>query len=298
MNQPSLRFRGHPTAEPARPPRHAGTIPDRFVVWLADLDPTGGLVAGVLLEVVGGTTTVENLVHPGSKPSGHLRAYARKEAAWVDPGGRRTLGLIDREEAGRLLRSRGYKAGDVVVTDDVGPQLVALADIWRPARQSKPGLRPEWSLLLAGCTYRDQYGRVCRFSNEPFVRLANIGTAVTAAWGKGRVEAARLSPRCGPIVDVLNVGAALCGQALSLLELLERFDLPAGGDQIPPDELTRLRVRARSVARLWAAMRRELVRLGYGLDPAWLISTGTIAGAVLRDAGIGPLADRFDLPDR
>jgi hypothetical protein len=274
----------------------AGPIPDRFVVWLADLDPAGTLRTGVLVEVVRGTTTAEILVYPGAEPAAELAAYVSQHHARVSPGCPSELRLFNRQQAGRHLRSRGYKSGDVIVTDDAGPQLAALADHWQAGGPTKHGGRADWSLVLAGCGYSKE-GRYRRYRNEPAVRLTNLGSATTATWSRGRLEPGRLAPKVGPIVDILNVGAALCGQPCSFKELLRAFDLD------PPDpaegsEITRLRDRAHSVIELWQRLVAELNLLGYRVDPAWLTSTGTLAAVMWRDAGLPALAGRFQLPDR
>lgn len=296
MTNGPIRFRGHPVADPKAIPARYGPIPDRFVVWYASLDEHGEIEVGCILEVVEGTVTSETLVHPSPVPPTVLAEYVAAHPAGVNPGGNRTIQLMDRAAAGRLLRSRSYKSGDALVTADLGPQLTALAEQWAPGNlNTKTGTRADWSMVLAGLGYW-KAGRYHRYSNEPRLLMTNVGDGVCAAWGRGRPEAALLAPQGGPIVDVLNVATALSGQGMSLDASLQAFDLPAVDTSA--GNIHAVRATAAANARLWQVLRAELLRLDYGLNPAWLVSSGAIASAMLRDAGLTPLASRFGLPDR
>ena len=73
------------------------------------------------------------------------------------------------------------------------------------------------------------------------------------------------------------------------------LDPPGGGDL---GDLDRLRDEAHAVVAVYLAELAEVDALGLGLDAAQLVSTGGIASAMWRQAGVAPLAHKLALPDR
>jgi hypothetical protein len=294
VDEPSLRFRAQPTSPPAALPKRYEQVPDSSVIWTADLDAHGRLIVGVVVEIVAGTIVAETLVYPEAAPSDdELAAYVASHPARVDPGGTRTIRLADRAAAAKLLRSRSYKSGHALVTCDVGPQLVTLAEHWHPGALDRRGRRADWSLILIGLGYLNPQGAYRKYANEPRVLLTNIGEGTCATWSRGKPEPGKLRPKVGPIVDTLNVAAALTGANLTLRETFDMFSVPVPDTSGGP--IDQLRARAHAIAALWAAQKDVLDRLGYGLNPAWLVSTGGLVTAMLRDAYLPPLADRLAL---
>ncbi len=214
------------------------------------------------------------------------------------PGARRRIGLLSRSDAGRLLRTYGYRRGHAVVTAGAARQLAGLAESWTES-SSRPGT---WSLGLAGLggPYRGRAFKVYR--DAPAVLLTPVGDAVLARWsgtapGEAPTDARRKRPpaRRGPFVDVLGTGAAISGRTVSDLACTcATFGVgpPEPGDH----PLDRLRAEARAICRLYLAELAFIDELDLGLDPSTLASTGGVATALLREAGVPAFAGRLDLP--
>lgn len=301
MTGPFVEFRVAPTAEAARLPRPRQNDPHGAIIWTADLDAEGALVAGVLVETVEGTTTAEHLVYPGDQPSAELVAYVKVHRANVTPGSaHRKVKLTSTAAAGRLIRSRCHGSGHALVCHDLGPQLVSLAWEWTPTVHGDG-----WRLTLAGLGYMDQGGECRRWSTEPAIEVVARGGTVVGSWRDGRPNPRpipgrsrpRLRPQRGPIIDVANLAEALIGARPSSLATCCRYlDVPepaATGDPIHD-----LRARAAALVGLWPRLSAEADCLAGRLDHSYTISAGRVASGWLASTGLPPIADRHHLSDR
>jgi hypothetical protein len=257
----------------------------------------GSELRAAMLDLVADSVVVERLFCRG-EPSDDLVAYVTKSRARVIPGASRRLHVHDFAAIGRLLRAGGYRRGDTIVTAGAARQIPALSEHWGQSR------RPVgWSFVLAGLG-RVRHGRYRAYRDAPRLRLGVVGDHVLPGWTKADDNPRdalghrrRPDARHGPIIDALTLAGALAGKEtppdLATACALFGIDVPDLGMH----PLDRLRAEAHAIAALYRAEMDFLDRLGLGLDASQLISTGGIASAMLREAGLTPLWQRMRLPD-
>ncbi len=295
-----IRRRVHPLGKPKSLPKRRDRWPRCELIVHSRLDATGKVEVGSVLTLAGDVVVRERLIYGGAAPTDELVAYAATHRARTIAGASRRIELVSRAKAGRLFRTRGYRRGHAIVTAGVASQLSGLADSWTES-SAHPGA---WSLGLAGLgsPYRGRSFKLYR--DAPGVLLTPIGDVVLAGWsgtapdevppdGKRR----RPPARRGPILDVLAAGAALAGKPPSgLAAACAAFEVetPVLGDH-PIDQL---RAETLAIAELYRVEMDVVRELALGMDPSTLVSTGGVATAVLREAGVPALAGRLDLPDQ
>jgi hypothetical protein len=289
------RVRACPVGVPKGLPAARSDWPRSSLVVVSDCD--GDDQRAALLEVVRDSVVVEYVFCRG-EPSDDLVAYVAASRARVVPGVSRRLRLGDLRAIGRLLRSNGYRRGDALVIAGARRQIPSLSEHW--GRSTRP---IGWSYVLAGLG-RVRHGRYRAYRDAPGVRLGVLGDYVLPRWTRaddnphdanGRRR--RPDARQGPMIDVITLGGALAGK-----------DAPADletacamfGVSIPDlgaHPVDRLRADAHAIAALYGVEMHFLDTLGLRLDASQLISTGGIASAMLRDAGLTPLWQRMRLPE-
>ena len=290
----TTRVRAHPLGAPKALPARCTRWPDATVIW--HMPESRGV--GVLLEVVAGWVIAEHLVFPDTAPSQELQRYVDERRARVVAGLPRTISLLSRVEAGRMMRKLGFRRGDAIVAAGMGRQLVALADHcgWSSDDPHAP------SLVLYGLGSR-RGRRFKAYRDSPRITLAPIGDSVLAGWTKALddpfdADGNRMRPDAqrGPFVDVLALGGALTGRDASseLRSTCARFGVEV--PELGSSPIDVARADAHAIAALYSAQLDVVRHLGLGLDPSQLVSTGGITSAMLREAGLSPLASRMRLP--
>jgi hypothetical protein len=226
----------------------------------------------------------------GELPDPELLAYASEHRALVLPGGRRRIEVIGLPALGRLLRDRGYRKGHAIVAANLGGRISALADHWAPGRD--PGA---WSFGLPGLGHWVG-NRWVKFPDAPRAIARPLGERVLFAWGTTVSDSAgegdhrhRPAPRRGPFVDVLTLAMALAGRdhPPELTEACRLFCVEV--HELGDHRLDHLRSDAHTIAVLYSTLVAEVRAMRLGLDPASLVSTGGVASAILREAGVEPL---------
>jgi hypothetical protein len=285
------RVRAHGLGKPKPVPPRRGRRPNSAVIVQATNGSSDGVSAASVLGLTVGRVLAETLVYAGEVPDRELCVYVTEHRALVVPGGRRRIEVIGLPALGRMLRDRGYRKGHAVVAADLGGQISALADHWAPGRD--PGV---WSFGLPGLGHWVGK-RWVKFPDAPRVIGRPVGERVLFAWGTTASDAPvegkrrhRPPPRRGPFVDVLTLTAALAGRDRrpDLGEACRLFGIQV--DELGVEPLDRLRADAHAIAALYTTLAAEVRAMRLGLDPASLVSTGGIASAILREAGIEPLA--------
>ena len=293
------RSRVWPLGEPKPVPSRRDRWPRSAVVLHGRRGFDGATEEAVLLQLAAGSVTAEHLVHAGPLPSGQMAAYAAEYRARTVPGASRRIGLMDVAGASRKLRTEGHRRGQAIVGVHLESQLVGQAETWSDST-GRPGAL-SIGLVGLGSPY---HGRAYKaFRDAPRVLIASVGDHLLFGWSRTRGEKPpdgrrrRPPPRRGPFVDVLQLAAALGGiDAVDDVETaLTMFGLePVDLGNHPLD---RLRAAAHNVVALYLAELVEVRRLELGLDPSTLISTGGVATALFREAGVPRFAGRLDLPD-
>jgi hypothetical protein len=264
-------------------------------------DADGALALGVCIELAAGQVVSERIVHVGPEPPLELLAYVASHRARTAPGAARRISLVSVARFGRLLRDAGYRQGATVVGAGLAVEVAGLAEWWGPSRSRQGG----WSFGLAGLggPYRERPWKL--YADAPAVTATAGGDHVLLGWRGGREPKPkpgerryRPLPRRGQFLDVLTVASALAGaEVRDLAGACATFGLDApGADKVC--DLDRLRAEAHAVVAVHHAELAELDALRLGLDPAQLVSTGGVASAMWREAGVAPLANKLPLPER
>jgi hypothetical protein len=163
-----------------------------------------------------------------------------------------------------------------------------------------------WSAILPGLGEWVETGRGQRrfesFRDAPRILLTLLGDVVVGSWGftpsdteNGEESSPprthsqkqlRPPPKVGPIVDVLPAACALTGR--DDIGDLDTACTALGVEQTKRcrDEIGALRTETLTIARLHRAELAIAHEMGLGLDLSNLVSTGGIATAVSREAGI------------
>ena len=295
------RVRAQPLAEPKAPPGRKDRRSRRALVLRTRRDSAGALVTGVCVELAAGQVVAERIVYAGQARPRNWRPMWQRTGRARPLGRPAASGLCPLSNLGRLLRDSGYRQGATVVGAGLAVEVAGLAEWWGPSRSRRGG----WSFGLAGLggPYGDRPWKL--YADAPAVTASAVGDQVLLGWRGGREPKPkpgerryRPLPRRGQFLDVLTVASALAGVDVGdLAGACATFGLgPPGGDDL--GDLDRLRGEAHAVVAVYLAELAEVDALGLGLDAAQLVSTGGIASAMWRQAGVAPLAHKLTLPDR
>jgi hypothetical protein len=271
------------------------------------LDRDRSMRIGNLLELVSTWPANEALVFAGAEPEADLLEYVASHRAETLPGSDKRIALVPRglwrneghlDGLGYRLRDRGYRRGWTLVCASARDQLLAVAEAW--GHSEEPGA---WSISLPGLGRWDidERGRprFKGFADAPRMILTPIGDNGLIRWGTTPKEPDKDSdpavtdlpyrrppPQSGAVVDVLTAGSALAGR--DALGGLKGTCAALGVEWVEAvsDQIGGLRRETYAIARLYAAEVALVRELDLGIDLSNLLSTGGIATALSREAGL------------
>jgi hypothetical protein len=244
---------------------------------------------------------------PDVDPDGYSRllAYVRKENRESPLDGPELEIRSRREFIRRVFYRVAWEAEALVVGFNLPFDLTRIATY---AGEARGIFRGGFSLALSG--WRDPDGRWREDKQLPRVRIKHIdskrsfiGFASPAhheTWDQERRE----RPFRGNFLDLRTLGFALTNRSYSLKTACVAFDVESGKGEvdehgaITSDYITYCRQDVVATAGLLQRLRGEFDRHPVDLDPCRTFSPASVAKAYLKEMGLIPPREKFDVPPR
>lgn len=293
--------------------RTAAGWPDSVLVFDTETttDPAQALVFGCwayyrwteqgdLEKAAGGIFYADDLPERDSKAYGVLEAYAEDYRYEMGSDLDRDLGFLSRREfIDEVFYPAAYGDEALVVGFNLPFDLSRLAVRAAPARRDFYG---GFSLQLAD--YRTDDGSWRENPHRPRIVYKTIDSKRALIQFSSSHEQAPWEPHWsfgGRFLDLRTLAFALTNKSHSLQSACEAFQAEhsktsaAAHGEVTPDYIDYARQDVRATASLLVEVRKEFDRHPVALDPWRAYSPASLAKAYLREMGVEPALDRFEV---